>query len=118
MRYSVLVPNLKGPGSRRAHPSRRIVVFTAASEAFSQKNINCSIAERHRALRARGGGWPERPASRCGPRTVLRRGCPYEGDIAPERGAVGPALPTLQHAGVADTIGVGTRAGTKALSRP
>jgi hydroxymethylglutaryl-CoA lyase len=44
VRYSVLTPNLKGWAAAATRPDE-IVVFGAASEAFSQKNINCSIAE-------------------------------------------------------------------------
>ena len=57
VRYSVLTPNLKGFEAALASRPDEIVVFAAASEAFSQRNINCSIAEIDRALRAgrRGG---------------------------------------------------------------
>ncbi len=88
VRYSVLTPNLKGfeaavAGPRETWPDE-IVVFGAASEAFSQKNINCSIAESIErfapvAQAAREQGIYVRGAMSC---TV---GCPYEGDIAPER---------------------------------
>ena len=87
-----------------------IVVFGAASEAFSQKNINCSIAEsierfRPVAQAARDKGIYVRGAISC---TV---GCPYEGEIAPERVELVARLMKdigVQHVGVADTIGVGT----------
>jgi hydroxymethylglutaryl-CoA lyase len=87
-----------------------IVVFGAASEAFSQKNINCSIAESIERFRpvveaAREKGIYVRGAMSC---TV---GCPYEGEIAPERVEMLAGLMKgigVQHVGVADTIGVGT----------
>ena len=110
VRYSVLTPNLKG--FEAALPSRpdEIVVFGAASEAFSQRNINCSIAESIERFRpvaeaARAQGIYVRGAISC---TV---GCPYEGDIAPERVEMVARLMKdigVQHIGVADTIGVGT----------
>ena len=110
VRYSVLTPNLKG--FEAAVPSRpdEIVVFGAASEAFSQKNINCSIAvsiERFapvvEAARAKG------IAVRGAISTAV--GCPYEGDVSPERVELVARLMKqigVQHVGVADTIGVGT----------
>lgn len=114
VRYSVLTPNMKGFEAAIA-PSRElwpdeIVVFGAASEAFSQKNINCSIAESIERFRpvveaAREKGIYVRGAMSC---TV---GCPYEGDIAPERVDMLAGLMKgigVQHVGVADTIGVGT----------
>jgi hydroxymethylglutaryl-CoA lyase len=108
--YSVLTPNLQGFEAALGSMPDEIVVFGAASEAFSQRNINCSIAESIERFRpvveaARAKGIHVRGAMSC---TV---GCPYEGDIAPERvdylaglmKAIG-----VQHIGVADTIGVGT----------
>jgi hydroxymethylglutaryl-CoA lyase len=114
VRYSVLTPNLKGFEAAIA-PAREfwpdeIVVFGAASEAFSQKNINCSIVESIErfapvAEAALAKGIAVRGAISC---TV---GCPYEGDIAPERVELVARLMKqigVQHVGVADTIGVGT----------
>lgn len=110
VRYSVLTPNMMGfEASLASHPDE-IVVFGAASEAFSQRNINCSIAESIERFRpvvaaARAKGIAVRGAMSC---TV---GCPYEGDIAPERVAMLAGLMKdigVQHVGVADTIGVGT----------
>ncbi len=114
VRYSVLTPNLKGLEAAMALPRAcwpdEIVVFAAASEAFSQRNINCSIAESIERFRpvvtaARENGIYVRGAMSC---TV---GCPYEGDISPERVDMLAALMKgigVQHIGVADTIGVGT----------
>jgi hydroxymethylglutaryl-CoA lyase len=114
VRYSVLTPNMKGFEAAVA-PARElwpdeIVVFGAASEAFSQKNINCSIAESIERFApvvaaARDKGIHVRGAISC----VV--GCPYEGEIAPERVELVARLMKeigVQHIGVADTIGVGT----------
>ena len=114
VRYSVLTPNMQGFEAAvaldRAFWPDEIVVFGAASEAFSQRNINCSIAqsiERFRpvAAAARDKGVFVRGAMSC----VV--GCPYEGDVAPERVEMLAAMMMdigVQHIGVADTIGVGT----------
>ena len=114
VRYSVLTPNLKGFEAAIAAPRDEwpdeIVVFAAASEAFSQKNINCSIAESIERFApvvaaARAHDIYVRGAMSC---TV---GCPYEGEIAPERVEWLAGLMKgigVQHVGVADTIGVGT----------
>ena len=110
VRYSVLTPNLKGYEAAVASQPDEIVVFGAASEAFSQRNINCSIAESIERFApvvaaARAAGIHVRGAMSC---TV---GCPYEGEVAPERVAYLAGLMKgigVQHIGVADTIGVGT----------
>jgi hydroxymethylglutaryl-CoA lyase len=110
VRYSVLTPNLQGFEAALKTRPDEIVVFGAASEAFSQKNINCSIAESIERFapvvqRAREAGIYVRGAMSC---TV---GCPYEGEIAPERVGYLAGLMKgigVQHVGVADTIGVGT----------
>ncbi len=109
-RYPVLVPNL--PGLERAIEAgaREIAVFTAASESFSQRNTNCSIAEsldRAAAVaeRAKQADLPVRGYVSC----VL--GCPYEGNVDP--GAVIAVSEKLAAMGceevsLGDTIGVGT----------
>ena len=110
VRYSVLTPNLKGYESAVLDRPDEIVVFGAASEAFSQKNINCSIAESIERFApvvqaALAAGIAVRGAMSC---TV---GCPYEGEIAPERVAYLAGLMKqigVQRVDVADTIGVGT----------
>ena len=113
VRYSVLTPNLKGFEASIASAVIKpdeIVVFGAASEAFSQRNINCSIAESIERFApvvaaARGKGIYVRGAISC---TV---GCPYEGEIPPSRVELVARLMKeigVQHIGVADTIGVGT----------
>ncbi len=108
--YSVLTPNLKGFEAALATRPDEIVVFGAASEAFSQKNINCSIAESIERFApvveaALAAGIAVRGAMSC---TV---GCPYEGDIAPGQVAYLAGLMKgigVQRVDVADTIGVGT----------
>ena len=110
VRYSVLTPNLQGFEAALKSKPDEIVVFGAASEAFSQKNINCSIAESMERFApvvkaARDAGIAVRGAMSC---TV---GCPYEGDIAPERvGYLAGLMKSIgiQRVDVADTIGVGT----------
>jgi hydroxymethylglutaryl-CoA lyase len=110
VRYSVLTPNMKGFEAAVASKPDEIVVFGAASEAFSQKNINCSIAESIERFApvveaAKAKGIATRGAISCAV------GCPYEGEIAPERVAYVARLMKeigVQHIGVADTIGVGT----------
>ena len=110
VRYSVLTPNLQGFEAAIQTRPDEIVVFGAASEAFSQKNINCSIAQSIERFApvvqaALAAGIAVRGAMSC---TV---GCPYEGDIAPERVAYLAGLMKgigVQRVDVADTIGVGT----------
>jgi hydroxymethylglutaryl-CoA lyase len=110
VRYSVLAPNLRGYEAAVAARPDEIVVFGAASEAFSQRNINCSIAESIERFRpvvaaARAAGIHVRGAISCSV------GCPYEGEVAPERVELVARLMKeigVQHLGVADTIGVGT----------
>src|SRR5437879_6405768 len=82
--YPVLAPNLKGFEAARAAGATEVAIFGAASEAFSQKNINCSIAEslerfRPVASEARKHGIKVRGYVSC----VL--GCPYEGEVKHER---------------------------------
>jgi hydroxymethylglutaryl-CoA lyase len=110
VRYSVLTPNMKGFEAAVASRPDEVVVFGAASEAFSQRNINCSIAESIErfapvveAARARG------IAVRGAISTAV--GCPYEGEVAPERVELVARLMKqigVHHIGVCDTIGVGT----------
>ena len=110
--YSVLTPNMKGLEAALATRPDEIVVFGAASEAFSQKNINCSVAESIERFvpvvqAARAAGVHVRGAVSCA------LGCPYEGAVAPAQVAHVAQLMKgigVQHLGVADTIGVGTPA--------
>ncbi len=110
VRYSVLTPNLKGFEAALASKPDEIVVFGAASELFSQRNINCSIDESIERFRpvvaaARAAGIYVRGAISCA------MGCPYEGEVSTERVARvarGMKAIGVQHMGVADTIGVAT----------
>jgi hydroxymethylglutaryl-CoA lyase len=110
VRYSVLTPNMKGLEAAQMSKPDEIVVFAAASEAFSQKNINCSIEESIERFApmieaARNAGIFVRGAMSCA------LGCPYEGDVptaSVDRLAKLMKDIGVQHIGVADTIGVGT----------
>jgi len=115
--YPVLVPNRKGLDAALAAGCEEVVVFAAATESFSRRNTNCSIAEglarftevaqeaRAHGLRIRGD------ISVC-------LGCPYEGDVRAE--AVVSIVRALDEMGcyeitIADTIGTGTAGKTRAL---
>ena len=110
VRYSVLTPNLQGFQAALLSKPDEIVVFGAASEAFSQKNINCSIAESMERFApvveaARAAGIYVRGAMSCAV------GCPYQGEVSPDSVSYLAALMKgigVQHIGLADTIGVGT----------
>jgi len=115
--YPVLAPNLKGFEAARAAGATEIAIFAAASESFSKRNINCSIAESLERFRpvaeaARAAGIKLRGYVSC----VL--GCPYEGEIAPQQVAkVAHALYGMgcYEISLGDTIGTGTPAKTKAM---
>ena len=115
--YPVLTPNLKGFEAARAAGATEVAVFGAASEAFSMKNINCSIEEslarfRPLAAQAKQHGIRVRGYVSC----VL--GCPYEGEVRPQRVAqVARALYDMgcYEISLGDTIGVGTPGRTKDL---
>ena len=114
VRYSVLVPNMLGlqaalAGGNATRPDE-VVVFGAATQAFSQRNINCSIEESIERFApvvaaARAAGLKVRSAISCA------LGCPYQGDVSADEvehlvklfKQIG-----VHHCGVADTIGVGT----------
>jgi hydroxymethylglutaryl-CoA lyase len=110
VRYSVLTPNLKGFEAALLDRPDEVVVFAAATEAFSQRNINCSIEdsiERFRpvVVAAQAQGIKVRGAISCA------LGCPYQGDVSAdevERVVLLMKNLGVQHCGVADTIGVGT----------
>lgn len=108
--YSVLTPNMKGLEGAIAAKADEVVIFGAASEAFSQKNINCSIAESIArfepvAAAAREAGMRLRGSISCA------LGCPYQGEV-PTAAVVDVARRYLElgcdEIDVADTIGVGT----------
>ncbi len=117
LRYPVLVPNLKGLERALAAGVEEIAVFGAASETFTQRNINCSIAESLERFapvcaEARVAGLRVRGYVSC----VL--GCPYEGEVPVARVAeVAAALHDMGCAEVSlgDTIGVGTPLKARAM---
>ena len=110
VRYSVLTPNMQGFEAALKSQPDEIVVFAAATQAFSQRNINCSIEESIERFApvvaaARAAGVYVRGAMSC---TV---GCPYQGEVSPQSVGYLAGLMKgigVQHLGVADTIGVGT----------
>ena len=115
--YPVLTPNLKGFEAARAAGATEVAIFGAASEAFSQKNINCSIAESLERFR---------PVAEAAQKQSIRvrgyvscvLGCPYEGEVKPERVAdVAAALYEMgcYEVSLGDTIGTGTPGKTKAM---
>jgi len=112
--FPVLIPNLKGYESALAAGAKEVAIFGAASESFSQRNINCSIAESLKrfepvARKAHDDGVAVRGYVSC----VV--GCPYEGDIDPQ--AVADVAAQLKDMGcyeisLGDTIGIGTPGST------
>jgi hydroxymethylglutaryl-CoA lyase len=114
VRYSVLTPNMKGLDAALAAPREQwpdeVVVFGAASEAFSQRNINCSVEESIERFApvvaaAHQHGIKVRSAISCA------LGCPYQGEVTPDEVERVVRLMKgigVDHCGVADTIGVGT----------
>ncbi|HIM26189.1 MAG TPA: hydroxymethylglutaryl-CoA lyase [Rhodospirillales bacterium] len=117
VRYAALTPNMQGFEAAMTAGVNEVAVFAAATEAFSQKNINCSIRESLDRFRpvceaAQAAKIPVRGYISC----VL--GCPYEGGVDPK--AVGGVAGTLMDMGcyeisLGDTIGVGTPADVRAL---
>lgn len=115
--YSVLTPNMKGFDAALAAKADEVVIFGAASEAFSQKNINCSIAESIERFRpvaeaAQANGMRVRAAVSCA------LGCPYQGEVS-----IASVVDCVRRfadlgcddIGIADTIGVATPARVSAL---
>jgi hydroxymethylglutaryl-CoA lyase len=115
--YSALTPNLHGFEAARAARADEVVIFGSASEAFSQKNINCSIAESIArfegvAKAAKEHGLRLRGSISCA------FGCPYQGDVALD--AVADVVGRMRDLGcdeidIADTIGVATPRKTQAV---
>ena len=115
--YPVLVPNMKGFEAAVAAGAEEVAVFGAASEAFSQKNINCSIEESIARFQpviaaAQAAKMRVRGYISC----VL--GCPYQGEVAPD--VVAQVAVRLHEMGcyeisLGDTIGVGTAGKTQAM---
>jgi hydroxymethylglutaryl-CoA lyase len=117
--YSALVPNLQGLEKALAAHVDEVVVFGAASEAFSMKNINCSIAESIERFRpvakgAKDAGIRLRGSASCA------LGCPYQGEVPVA--SVVDLVKRLADLGcdeidIADTIGVGTPGRTQQVMR-
>jgi hydroxymethylglutaryl-CoA lyase len=115
--WTALVPNLQGLEAALAAGCREVAIFAAASEAFSQKNINCSIAQSLKRfqdvmVRARDAGVRVRGYVSC----VM--GCPFSGHV--DAKAVAAVSASLYGMGcyeisLGDTIGTGTPAATRAL---
>ncbi|WP_088282768.1 hydroxymethylglutaryl-CoA lyase [Ideonella sp. A 288] len=121
VRHSVLVPNMLGldaalAGGAATRPDE-VVVFGAASQAFSRRNINCSIEESIDRFApvvaaAREAGLKVRAAISCA------LGCPYQGEVSPDEVEHLVKLMKgigVQHCGIADTIGTGTPRGAQAV---
>ena len=108
--YSALTPNMKGFEAALAAGAAEVVIFSSASEAFAQKNINCSIEEsiarfQDVAAAAKANGIRLRGSISCS------FGCPYQGSVAPA--AVADVVRRMRDLGcdeidIADTIGTGT----------
>jgi hydroxymethylglutaryl-CoA lyase len=115
--YPVLTPNLKGYEAAKAAGATEVAVFGAASEAFSKKNINCSIAESLERFRlVVEKALQEKIKVRGYISCVV--GCPYEGEVKPQKVAeVAGALYDMgcYEVSLGDTIGVGTPKKTQAM---
>ncbi len=115
--YPVLVPNMQGYARARAADAKEIAVFAAASETFSRRNVNCSIAESLERFRpvaeaAERDGVAVRGYVSC----VL--GCPYEGEVATAavvEVAQGLIALGCTEVSLGDTIGVGTPIKARAM---
>jgi len=115
--YPVLVPNMQGFEAARKAGAEEIAVFGAASETFSRKNINCSIAE---SLERFAPVVKAARASRMRVRGYIScaLGCPYEGEVKPQAvAALAEKLYTMgcYEISLGDTIGVGTPGRTRAM---
>jgi isopropylmalate/homocitrate/citramalate synthase len=115
--YPVLVPNLIGFEAARAAGVTEIAIFTAASETFARKNINCSIEESFERFAPVCAAAAEADIKVRG-YISCALGCPYEGEVTPAR--VAELAARLLQLGcyeisLGDTIGVGTPAKTQAM---
>jgi len=114
--YSVLTPNMKGFEGAVEARADEVVIFGAASEAFSQRNINCSIAESIARFEPVARAAKEHRMRLRGSISVAL-GCPYQGEVTPA--AVAEVVKRLADLGcdmidIADTIGVATPQKTQA----
>ena len=117
--YPVLVPNAQGLERALAAGAEHLAVFTAVSDAFNRKNINCDIAESLERIRpvveqARARGLPVRAYVSCA------LGCPYQGAVpVADVVRVTAALVAMgcEEISLGDTIGIGTPAAARAMVR-
>ena len=119
VRYPVLTPNLKGFDAALAAGVDEVAVFVAATESFSKRNINCSIAESLERARPVFEAAREAGVRVRGYISVVL-GCPYEGDVDPAAVAeIAAALHALgaYEVSLGDTIGTGTAGKTQVLLR-
>jgi len=119
VRYPVLTPNLKGFDAALAAGADEVAVFVAATESFSKRNINCSIAESLERARPVFEAAREAGVRVRGYISVVL-GCPYEGDVDPAAVAeIAAALHALgaYEVSLGDTIGTGTAGKTQVLLR-
>ena len=117
VRYTALTPNLQGFARAVAAGADEVAIFAAASEAFSQKNLNCSIADSLERFAAVMAAASERGIAVRGYVSCVL-GCPYEGEISPQ--AVATVTGALLDMGcyevsLGDTIGCGTAGGMQRL---
>jgi hydroxymethylglutaryl-CoA lyase len=108
--YSALTPNMKGFEAAVAAKADEVVIFGAASEAFSQKNINCSIAESIERFREVAEAAKQHKMRLRGSISCAF-GCPYQGDVSLD--SVADVVRRMRDLGcdeidIADTIGIGT----------
>jgi hydroxymethylglutaryl-CoA lyase len=115
--YPVLVPNMTGFDAAMAAGAREVAVFAAASETFSQRNINCSIADSFERFAPVCAAAAERDVKVRGYISCVL-GCPFEGAVDPARvAALAERLAALgcYEISLGDTIGVGTPGRAAAL---
>ncbi|WP_312494087.1 hydroxymethylglutaryl-CoA lyase [Pseudomonas cremoris] len=115
--YGALAPNLRGFEDALAAGVKEVAVFAAASEAFSQRNINCSISESLERFAPIMAAAKRHDISVRGYVSCVL-GCPYEGEIAPEQvAAVARELYAMgcYEVSLGDTIGTGTAGATRRL---
>lgn len=115
--YGALAPNLRGFEDALAAGVKEVAVFAAASEAFSQRNINCSISESLERFAPIMAAAQQQGVSVRGYVSCVL-GCPYEGQVAPEQvAAVARELYAMgcYEVSLGDTIGTGTAGATRRM---
>ncbi len=117
VRYAALIPNMQGLEAAMAAGVDEVAVFAAASEAFSQKNLNCSIDESLDRFRPVCGAARAKDIAVRGYVSCVL-GCPYEGAVGPDAvAAVAGALMDMgcYEVSLGDTIGIGTASAARTL---